>query len=59
MVGIAVSTADTTSIDPHAVLNNFVFLRLTTRGAIAAAPILAMFFVCVTHNDVISFRWAI
>jgi len=41
----------TSSIDPHAVLNNFVFLRLTTRyapAAIAAAPILAMFFV---YND--------
>ena len=49
------------SIDPHAVLNNFVFLRLTHRGAIATAPILAMFFVYVTHseNDVISFRSAI
>jgi len=46
----------TSSIDPHAVLNNFVFLRITPHCAIAAAPILAMFFVDVTHNDVISFR---
>jgi len=41
------------SIDQHMVLNKFVFLRLTPRGA---APILAMFFVCVMHNDIISFR---
>jgi len=40
-------------------LNNFVFLRLTPHGAIAAAPILAMFFVYVTHNAVNSFRSAI
>jgi len=43
-------------------LNNFAFLRLTPRcapTAIAAASILAMFFVYVTHSDVISFRSAI
>jgi len=41
----AATTSTQSSIDPHAVLNKFAFLRLTPRCAIAAAPILAMFIV--------------
>jgi len=47
------------SIDPHTVLNKFVFLHITPRCALQQLQSSPCSLFIMTHNDVISFRSAI